>query len=506
MIERTFHNLSAVTKRIQYYLQPSIGKLFWVKAEISSGRERGGSFYCDLVETDINGKILAKLNCTIWSRDLLKIKKCFQDQNIDLKLDDGTLVGFECSVQYSPQYGLSLKVENADPAFALGELELKKREILNRLLEEGLFEKNKQLFVPMLPRTIGLITSKGSAAYNDFIKTLQNSKYGFKIILADANMQGNQTQDLILRALEVLENLNVELVIIIRGGGSKTDLYALDNEKLARRIADCKLPVWTGIGHEIDTSVLDYVSNKFFKTPTAVSEELIARFVEMDRHLTEAKNRLKSTWRYRFEKDKTWIHEAKAGIIEGTRKLVDTSKIRLKSFANQLSAKVNDRLTIERTKVSVSKNMLTSLPDNTLKRKKDCLNNQQARFHIDKFHQQINHEKKNVISKKDQLIRIFNTGVNNFKRDIGYFKYRFNKDKILGRIKNERVNISTKKSTLKAYDPKTSLKRGFSLVYNKAGKLLKSVSEISQNEIITTQLNDGKLTSIIETIEEKKNG
>jgi len=506
MTERNFYSLSVITKRIQHYLQPAIGKSVWVKAEISSGRERGGSFYCNLVETDTNGRILAKINCTIWSRDLIRIRKKFQDQNIELKLDDGTSVGFQCSVQYSPQYGLSLKVEDADPAFALGELELQKREILNRLAKEGLFEKNKQLFLSMLPQKIGLITSKGSAAYNDFIKTLQNSKYGFQIILADSNMQGNQTENSILQALDSLESLSVELVIIIRGGGSKTDLYALDNEKIARRIADCTLPVWTGIGHEIDTSVLDYVSQKSFKTPTAVSDELVSRFVEMDRHLNEAKNRFQSAWSYRFEKEKTWVGDAKIGIKEGTRKLLDTLKISLKNYANQLSVTVNSRLSSEIKKNSISKNMLSSIPINIVKHQKNYLNNHKIRFNIDRFQQRINNEQKNTNHQKDQLTRLFNIWVNNFIRNLEYFKLRFNKENILSHIKTEMIKIRTKKSTLKAYDPKTSLKRGFSLVYNKRGKLLKSVSEISQNEIITTELNDGKLTSTIETIEENKNG
>lgn len=506
MTENTFHNLSTITKRIQHYLQPAMGKSFWVKAEISSGRERGGSFYCDLVETDQTGNILAKMSCTIWSRDLLEIKRRFEDQKIDLKLEDGTSVGFQCSIQYSPLYGLSLKVENADPAFALGELELKKRDILNRLSIEGLFENNKKLFVPILPQKIGLITSSGSAAYNDFIKTLQNSPFGFKIFLADSNMQGNQTESSILQALGVLESLNLELVVIIRGGGSKTDLYGLDNEKIARKIADYKYPVWTGIGHEIDTSVLDYVSNKFFKTPTALSEEIVARFIEMERHLNEAKNRFQSTWNYRFEKEITWMNDAKTGIKEGTRKLLNTIRINLKNYANQLSINVSGRLSKEQNKMSVSRSVLLSLPLNTVKRRTDYLANQQVRLNVGKFQQRIIHEKKNIDHQKDQLLKIFNIWANNFKRDIGYFKHRMNKDQILSRLKNERIAIHTKKSTLNAYDPKTSLKRGFSLVYNKSGKLLKSISEISQNETIITELNDGKITSTIETIEEKKNG
>jgi len=194
MNERSFFSLSAITNRVQAILQPYIGKLFWVKAEISSGRERGGSFYCDLVETKDSGEIIAQMRCTIWSRDLANIRKKFKDSDLDLILDDGTAVGFQCSIQYSPRYGLSLKVNDADPAFALGELELKKKEILDRLKKEGLLEPNKKLYVPMLPISIGLITSKGSAAYNDFINTLEQSNFGFRVYLADSMVQGNKTE------------------------------------------------------------------------------------------------------------------------------------------------------------------------------------------------------------------------------------------------------------------------------------------------------------------------
>jgi exodeoxyribonuclease VII large subunit len=324
--------------------------------------------------------------------------------------------------------------------------------------------------------------------------------------MADSNMQGPQTENSVLQALSVLEKLDIELVVIIRGGGSKTDLFSLDNEKIARAIASCKLPVWIGIGHEIDTSVLDYVGNRSFKTQTAVSEELVARFVEMDRHLNEYRNRLKSTWDYRFEGERAWVSEAKTGIREGTRKLIDILKSDLKSKANQLAVKVNTRLATEKGMISVSKSRTVSLPKARINSEKVHLKTQQASFQLGKIQQRTTQEKKNVFDRKEQLLRFFNVCTNNYKRDIGYFKYRLNKDKILARLKNERLTIKVKKSTLKAYDPKTSLKRGFSLIYNKAGKLLKSVSEISQDETITTELSDGKLTSIIETIEVKKNG
>ena len=145
------------------------------------------------------------MRCTIWSRDLASIRKKFKDHALDLILDNGTAVGLQCSIQYNPRYGLSLKATDADPAFALGELELKKKEILDRLKKEGLLEPNKQLYVPILPINIGLITSKGSAAYNDFINTLKQSNFRFRVYLADSMVQGNNTERSIIVALTALE-------------------------------------------------------------------------------------------------------------------------------------------------------------------------------------------------------------------------------------------------------------------------------------------------------------
>jgi len=157
-----------------------------VKAEISSGRERGGSFYCDLVETDEGGKITAQMRGTIWNRDLANIRRESRDTTLTCSLNDGIAVGFQCSIQSHPQYGLSLTVLGADPAFALGQLELKKKEILDRLIRDGLLDPNKLLHVPFLPQRIGLVTSKGSAACNDILKTFSGSGFGFEVSLADS--------------------------------------------------------------------------------------------------------------------------------------------------------------------------------------------------------------------------------------------------------------------------------------------------------------------------------
>ena len=525
MSENKFYPLSTITKRLQAILAPHMGKLFWVKAEISSGRERGGSFYCDLVETDQNCGIIAQMRCSIWTRDLSNIRRQFKDCDLELKLDDGTSVGFQCSLQYHPKYGLSLKVVGADPTFALGELELKKKEILDRLTKEGLLKPNKELPVPLLPQKIGLISSQGSAAYEDVLKTLNSSIFGFKIYVADSNVQGDKTERSVIKALDVLEQLNVELVIIARGGGSKTDLSYLDNEVIARRIAAFTIPVWTGIGHETDISILDHVANKYFKTPTAVAEEIVARFIELNRHVEEAKERFKSSWMYRLEIDKRWLMDAKTGIHQGTRKLLDTTRTDLRNMAGMLRSNVLERLGSEKTRLSVYKRNLSTAPLNTILMNRERLQNKdqryanasnryltearknlgnfRKRFHPDRFNQRIRQERVLLETWKIQFKRKIDSEIDARGQSFSYLKNRFRKEKVLSRIENEKRLITNKLATLKAVDPKTSLKRGFSLLYDEEGDLIKSIFQVKPGELLITALGDGQVSSTVNSIKEK---
>jgi exodeoxyribonuclease VII large subunit len=477
MSDRKFFPLSKITERISTILQPAVGKTFWVKAEISSGRERGGSFYCDLVETNDDGKVIAKMSCTIWQRDLSSIRNLFKVRGMDLILTDGTVVGLQCSIQYSPQYGLSLRVVDADPAFALGELELKKRELIERLQKDGIFEQNKKCFVPTLPQRIGLITSQESAAYNDFIKTLKTSGFGFKVYFADAMMQGDQTEKSVLRALGRLLSYDLDVVVLIRGGGSKTDLYYLDNELIARSIAACELPVWTGIGHEIDTSVLDYVANRYFKTPTAVAEDLVARYVEMRRHLDEATARFKSTWSFRLEAEKENMLDANTGLKQGTRKLMDFTAAMLKERAQELSRRVLERISREQLHVAEYRATLQAKPMTVI-----C------------------NLRERVATRLQNLRSLVRNRINAEKIHRDELGKRFQLPRFLNVIQNERRGLQSKSAVLKAADPQTALKRGFALVYREDGALVKSRGQVVAGQTIRTTLADGAIVSTIQTV------
>ena len=566
MNQRTFFNLSAITCRIQEILQPYIGKTFWVRAEISSGRERGGSFYCDLVETNDSGEIVAQMQCTIWSRDLAGIRKKFKDHDLDLILDNGTVVGLQCSIQYSPRYGLSLKATDADPTFALGELELKKKEILERLKKEGLLEPNKKLFVPTLPIKIGLITSHNSAAANDFINTLRQSGFGFRIYLADAIVQGNQAEASVINALNALEKLDLELVVIVRGGGSKTELFSLDNETIARKIAAYKYPVWTGIGHEIDVSILDHVANRFFKTPTAVAEELVARFVEMKRHLDEADHRFRSSWMYRLDIEKKYLENAKTGLTRGARKMIDNKNVNLKERANLLSSRVFDRLTREKSQMAVWRKSLTTAPISMIRSSRERLKGRTENYmascnrrvtEINRYlkdgavrlkstwsyrllieqkyamnaRKGIQHGTRKLVDSTSANLKsmasllsskvfdrlsversrlnvaeqsIRSGALSEIKiqnRDLSGRINRFQIDRILQVIDRERNQLNSKMAAIRAADPVTSLKRGFSLVYKANDQLVKSIDAVTEGESLKTKVQDGLIISTVKQTE-----
>ncbi len=477
-----FFSLSHVTARIQEILQPSTGKVFWLKAEISSGRERGGSFYCDLVETDDSGSIIARLSCTIWSRRLAAIRKKFREAKLDFNLEDGTEAGLQCSIQYSPRYGLSLKVVDADPSYALGELELKRREILLRLEKDGLFETNSLLDLPLLPKRIGIITSHGSAAFNDFVLTLTRSPFGFRLLIADAVMQGAQTEKSILRALTCLESIDVDLMVIVRGGGSRSDLSFLDNEAIARRIASSSLPVWTGIGHEIDKSVLDFVSHREFKTPTAVAEEIVARHVEVSRHLDEARNRFRSTWAYRLEMAKRRVDKDRVGIRQGTRKLLVVTRTGLVRQKNELGGRVRERLSGERIRVGTSRRLVTASARALLR----------GRFDRLKVH-------------KGEFIAISERYMATYNMSLELIMNRFRRGRFIARLAEEKQLLTVKGSLLRAADPARSLKRGYSLVYSRRGLLIKSLGDVRKGESLRTRVRDGVIVSTVDSLRKGEN-
>ena len=252
----------------------------WVTGELSdvSTPAYGGHLYGELVQKDEGSdRIVARARITCWARNYNLIRLRFQREAGET-LRKGLQVKLQVRVSFHEQYGYSLNVIDIDSTFTLGDLAKRRREILRQLEEDGILHDNQSLPLPRLLRRIAVVSSATAAGYGDFCHQLETNDYGFHfdIQLFPAVMQGEQVPESIISALEaVLREPDTDLVVIIRGGGASSDLSDFDSYELAACIAQYPLPVLTGIGHERDETVLDFVSHTRVKTPTAAAAFII---------------------------------------------------------------------------------------------------------------------------------------------------------------------------------------------------------------------------------------
>lgn len=251
----------------------------WIVAELSDVNERGGHCYMELLQKDpATGQNLAKARATIWSNNWRRIRAEFMHAT-GQPFAAGLKVMVCVSAGYHPVYGMNLNITAVNTSFTLGERERRRREILERLKREGVIDCNKQLEFPRPTQRIAVITSATAAGYGDFRNQLllNDSRLRFDVKLFPAIVQGAQTAPSVIAALDTIaaEMDKWDCVCIIRGGGASTDLDGFDDYALAANVAQFPLPVIVGIGHERDTTVLDYIACQRVKTPTAAAEFLL---------------------------------------------------------------------------------------------------------------------------------------------------------------------------------------------------------------------------------------
>ena len=258
----------------------------WIEAEIAQIKESRGNHYLELVEKEEDGdEIIAQISGAIWYRNFQFIKRKIGDLIYDL-LVEGTQVRLKCQVDYHERYGMKLVVQDLDPKFTFGQLEMKRQEIINRLEEEGMMELNKSLLLPTVIQKIAVISSKGAAGYQDFKNQLTQNNYGytFKVDLFDSAVQGLKVEQDTVGAIEQIVGSKTayDVVCIIRGGGSKLDLAGYDNYAIASSIALSEIPFLIGIGHDVDSTVTDLVACLSLKTPTAVADFIVERNMQFE--------------------------------------------------------------------------------------------------------------------------------------------------------------------------------------------------------------------------------
>lgn len=279
---------------------------YWVRAEISEIRENSnGHCYLELIEKDSSGKlIVAKSRASIWADTYRMIKPYFVKET-GQELKSGMKVMVQVSISFHELYGFNCAIRDIEPSFTIGDLAKKRQEAIRQLQEDGIWDMNRTLNLPIPLNRIAIITSSTAAGYGDFIDQLTRNKQGyrFRTFFFPATMQGDGAAKSIINALDNIyeQQEQFDAVAIIRGGGATTDLLAYDEYELAACCAQFPLPIITGIGHDRDQSVVDMVANTRCKTPTAVAAFLIEQMDETASALLSLKESLKSLVNKNFE-------------------------------------------------------------------------------------------------------------------------------------------------------------------------------------------------------------
>lgn len=276
-------SLVELNSRVKGAVLNAFPETCWVRAETSDVRTNAASGHCylEFIEKNaITGQLMAKARASIWAKTFRMLKPYFEMET-GQAFASGLKVLVKVSVEFHELYGYSLTVLDIDPAYTVGDMILKRMEIIRQLKEEGVFTLNKELPFPILPKRIAVITSPTAAGYEDFLNQLTNNKAGYPFYtkLFPALMQGERTEESVIAALDRVYRYadHFDVVVIIRGGGATSDLNSFDSYLLAANCAQFPLPIISGIGHERDDTILDMVAHTRVKTPTAVAEFLIGQ-------------------------------------------------------------------------------------------------------------------------------------------------------------------------------------------------------------------------------------
>ncbi len=331
--------LNALVKRA---LTQCLPDTYWVQAELSDVRSNAtGHCYLEFVQKDPRGNgLVAKAHGTIWN-NIYRLLKPYFEETTGQAFTSGIKVLMKVSVQFHELYGYSLTVHDIDPAYTLGDMARRRREILRQLEAEGVLILNKELDFPVLPQRIAIVSSSTAAGYGDFCHQLENNTSGFYFYteLFPALMQGNQVEESILAALDAIhQRMDVfDVVVIIRGGGATSDLSGFDTYLLAAACAQFPLPIITGIGHERDDTVLDSVAHTRVKTPTAAAELLIGCMDKAAGELEYWTTRLRESTLARLEKERRRLTVWQTSIPSTAYRRLSQARLSLLSVEKDLS-------------------------------------------------------------------------------------------------------------------------------------------------------------------------
>lgn len=369
-------NSSITLRQLGEAVSGVVGEAFphgvWVTAEINSLQDRGHC-YLELIEKDTESDaIVAKSSATIWRSAYITMRMTF------VKLTGSPLkVGMKVLVKvkpnFHPQYGYSLNIVDIDPSYTLGDAAVRRAAVVQKLKEDGIYDCNRELELPMLIKRIAVVSASGAAGYGDFMNQLRANGGGYKYRteLFEALMQGDNAEESIIKAFDAIaERIDeFDVVAVIRGGGAVSDMECFDRYGVAAVVAQFPLPVLSGIGHDRDVSVVDEVACVHLKTPTAVAAFIIECSVEAEQRLTEITQSLNDYIKQYILECQSKLDFLGNGIVTAVKVGLERQMGRLNLYGNDLTASVRAYFESKRHALDIAAQTieLTS-PENVLKK------------------------------------------------------------------------------------------------------------------------------------------
>jgi len=449
------YSLAELVFQVKALLNQTFAQSIWIVAEIGElNTNYSGHCYLEHIEKEESTeRILAKCRATIWASAFRMIKPYFETTTRET-LRAGLKVLLKVSVEFHEFYGFSLNVVDIDPSYTVGEMAMKRLLIIEKLKTEGVYDMNKGLELPLVAQHIAVISSETAAGYGDFIQQLQNNAWGiaFNTQLFPAIMQGDKAAGSIIEAFyQVFEHLDdFDAVVLIRGGGSKTDLSCFDDYELAYTITQFPLPVITGIGHDRDESIADMVAHTALKTPTAVAEFLIDKADAMANWLAQAYQQMVSLYNEAIQNEMLYLNDSSSRLIHQVRHVMQLQENQLKNSDKRLTTGVQQYFKSQQSQLQNHKINLAAMSKSTLKQTAVLCQNYHT--HLVKWGQ--------------------------------------------NRMHQEQKKLDFAQSKLNLIDPQNVLKRGYAIVTNN-GKAITDSDQVQQGEMVNIHLQKGKLSAQI---------
>ena len=350
--------LSELQRRIKVAVEQTLPLPVWVVAEISDVKvNQSGHCYLDLIEKaegshKANNQPQAQARAVIWRNQWGMISAYFRAAT-GSTLMAGMKILAKVLVSYHELYGLTLQITDIDASYTMGEAERQKQLTIEQLKADGVWDMNREVDMPLLVQRVAVVSSVTAAGYRDFCNELREGGYAFRVELFEAVMQGVAAEESVCGQLAMIAERcdEFDAVVIIRGGGSVSDLSCFNSYRLCSYVAQFPLPVLTGIGHDKDTSVADMVAHTSLKTPTAVAGWLTERMARHEAWLDESLNRLydmavAATARERLRIERLYgeLSQRAVGLCEQGKALVELRREQLAALVERVVEREKARL------------------------------------------------------------------------------------------------------------------------------------------------------------------